>query len=181
MALSYGSSIVRDGLFLHYDFANIKTYSGTGNTIYDLSGTGLNTTKGQYRYFTNQSGGELVGQGISGSDPLSISGIFGNYYTSDLTASMWVKFQRCTEQDIMRQYVSVSLGWLVTVNANNQIYLNGRDGVSDYFVSTPSNPGSYMKEKGMMNESKNSQHNKYIKTNSIITEILCANGTCPIF
>jgi hypothetical protein len=49
------------------------------------------------------------------------------------------------------------------------------------FVSTPSNPGSYMKEKGMMNESKNSQHNKYIKANSIITEILCANGTCPIF
>jgi hypothetical protein len=49
------------------------------------------------------------------------------------------------------------------------------------FVSTPSNPGSYMKEKGMMNESKNSQHNKYIKVNSIITEILCANGTCPIF
>jgi hypothetical protein len=49
------------------------------------------------------------------------------------------------------------------------------------FVSTPSNPGSYMKEKGMMNESKNNQHNKYIKVNSIITEILCANGTCPIF
>lgn len=49
------------------------------------------------------------------------------------------------------------------------------------FVSTPSNPGSYMKEKGMMNESKNIHHNKYIKANSIITEILCANGSCPIF
>jgi hypothetical protein len=49
------------------------------------------------------------------------------------------------------------------------------------FVSTPSNPGSYMKEKGMMNESKNNQHNKYIKANSIITEILCANGTCLIY
>jgi hypothetical protein len=49
------------------------------------------------------------------------------------------------------------------------------------FVSTPSNPGSYMKEKGMMNESKNNQHNKYTKANSIITEILCANGTCPIY
>ena len=49
------------------------------------------------------------------------------------------------------------------------------------FVSTPSNPGSYMKEKGMMNESKNNQHNKYIKANSIITEILCANGTYPIY
>lgn len=49
------------------------------------------------------------------------------------------------------------------------------------FVSTPSNPGSYMKELGVMNESKINQHNKYIKTNSIITEILCANGTCPIY
>jgi len=49
------------------------------------------------------------------------------------------------------------------------------------FVSTPSNPGSYMKEVGIMNESKTNQHNKYIKTNSIITEILCANGTCPIY
>jgi len=49
------------------------------------------------------------------------------------------------------------------------------------FVSTPSNPGSYMKEKGIMNESKNTQYSKYIKTNSIITEILCANGTCPIY
>ena len=50
------------------------------------------------------------------------------------------------------------------------------------FVSTPSNPGSYMKEKGMMNESKTpQQHNQYVKVNSIITDILCANGTCPIF
>lgn len=50
------------------------------------------------------------------------------------------------------------------------------------FVSTPSNPGSYMKERGMMNESKMSnQYNQYVKVNSIITDILCANGTCPIF
>jgi len=50
------------------------------------------------------------------------------------------------------------------------------------FVSTPSNPGSYMKEVGMMNESKLPQQlNKYKNANSIITDILCANGTCPIF
>jgi hypothetical protein len=50
------------------------------------------------------------------------------------------------------------------------------------FVSTPSNPGSYMKERGMMNESKTPQQiNKYQSVNSIITDILCANGTCPIF
>jgi hypothetical protein len=50
------------------------------------------------------------------------------------------------------------------------------------FVSTPSNPGSYMAVTGMMNESKiPRQYNKYQKVNSIITDILCANGSCPIF
>jgi len=46
------------------------------------------------------------------------------------------------------------------------------------FVSTPSNPGSYMKS---LNEGKNNTPSKYYNVNSIITEILCANGTCPIF
>jgi hypothetical protein len=45
------------------------------------------------------------------------------------------------------------------------------------FVSTPSNPGSYM---ARLNESKGYNPNKYIPVNSIITEILCANGFCPI-
>jgi len=46
------------------------------------------------------------------------------------------------------------------------------------FVSTPSNPGSYM---GRLNESKTVTKSKYIKVNSVITDILCANGTCPIY
>ena len=46
------------------------------------------------------------------------------------------------------------------------------------FVSTPSNPGSYMI---MVNEGLNNQIvNPYSKANTILTEILCANGTCPI-
>jgi len=49
------------------------------------------------------------------------------------------------------------------------------------FVSTPSNPGSYMKEVGALNEGKTINNNQYYKVNSIITDIFCANGTCPIF
>jgi len=49
------------------------------------------------------------------------------------------------------------------------------------FVSTPSNPGSYMKEAGALNENKTYNNNQYSKVNSIITDILCANGTCPIY
>ena len=47
------------------------------------------------------------------------------------------------------------------------------------FVSTPSNPGSYMQ---LVREGKeNLPENKFAKVNSLLTEILCANGSCPIF
>ena len=49
------------------------------------------------------------------------------------------------------------------------------------FVSTPSNPGSFMYPVGQINEGLSSPVNPYSKVNSILTEILCANGTCPIF
>jgi hypothetical protein len=48
------------------------------------------------------------------------------------------------------------------------------------FVSTPSNPGSYMHVVGNLNENQQN-NNPYLKVNSIITDILCANGSCPIF
>ena len=44
------------------------------------------------------------------------------------------------------------------------------------FVSTPSNPGSFM----ALKEGKENNINHYAKANSIVTEILCANGNCPI-
>jgi hypothetical protein len=47
-------------------------------------------------------------------------------------------------------------------------------------VSNPSNPDSWMKN-GALNESRTTYLNEYARTNSILTEILCAKGTCPIF
>jgi hypothetical protein len=51
------------------------------------------------------------------------------------------------------------------------------------FVSTPSNPGSYMAPAGgMMNEGLNAKSfSKYSKVNSLITDILCSQGTCPVW
>jgi hypothetical protein len=46
------------------------------------------------------------------------------------------------------------------------------------FVSTPSNPGSFMH---LVKEGKEyNQANRYSKASSILTEILCSKGTCPI-
>ena len=51
------------------------------------------------------------------------------------------------------------------------------------FVSTPSNPGSWMHPAGKhsMNESLTIGSTDYTKANEIIREILCAHGSCPIF
>ena len=46
------------------------------------------------------------------------------------------------------------------------------------FVSTPSNPGSYM---SVLREGKEHSATNYSKVNSIIHEILCSKGSCPIF
>ena len=46
------------------------------------------------------------------------------------------------------------------------------------FVSTPSNPGSYMH---MIKEGKEIVQYDYTKVNQIVTEILCSKGNCPIF
>ena len=45
------------------------------------------------------------------------------------------------------------------------------------FVSTPSNPGSYMRT---LSEGKTSTSYDYSKVNSIIHEILCSKGSCEI-
>ena len=46
------------------------------------------------------------------------------------------------------------------------------------FVSTPSNPGSYMHT---LNEGKNTITYDYTNVNKVIHEILCSKGSCPIF
>ena len=46
------------------------------------------------------------------------------------------------------------------------------------FVSTPSNPGSFM---SVLKEGKETVTYDYTKVNQIITEILCSKGSCPVF
>ncbi len=46
------------------------------------------------------------------------------------------------------------------------------------FVSTPSNPGSFMHT---LNEGKNVVTYDYTNVNKVVHEILCSKGSCPIF
>ena len=46
------------------------------------------------------------------------------------------------------------------------------------FVSTPSNPGSFMHE--VIKEGKETLIYDYNKVNQIVTELLCSKGSCPV-
>jgi hypothetical protein len=84
----------------------------------------------------------------------------------------------------------VKNGLLIGISSRGMGSLKETDGVMEVqddfelltwdLVSNPSNPDSWMKN-GALNESRTTFLDPYAKTNSLITEILCAKGTCPIF
>lgn len=84
----------------------------------------------------------------------------------------------------------VKNGLLIGISSRGMGSLKETDGVMEVqddfelltwdLVSNPSNPDSWMKN-GALNESRTTFLDPYSKTNSLITEILCAKGTCPIF
>ena len=81
----------------------------------------------------------------------------------------------------------IKAGVTVGVSSRGMGSLEDRDGVMEVqddfellcwdFVSTPSNPGSYMHT---LNEGKNTIVYDYTNVNKTIHEILCSKGSCPI-
>jgi hypothetical protein len=81
----------------------------------------------------------------------------------------------------------VKAGVTVGVSSRGMGSLEERGGVMEVqddfellcwdFVSTPSNPGSYMHT---LNEGKQNVVYDYTNVNKIIHEILCSKGSCPI-
>lgn len=52
--------LVRDGLIVHYDSANIRSYTSGSTTFTDLSGRGINATIGAGTTFDSVNGGVLI-------------------------------------------------------------------------------------------------------------------------
>ena len=84
----YGPQIVTDGLVLHLDAGNRKSYPLSGNTIYDLSGNGNNGTFGASTAaptFSGDNGGFLIFDG---------SNDYINFFAPNLgtiaSVEMWV-------------------------------------------------------------------------------------------
>jgi hypothetical protein len=89
MGLVYNTSIVRDGLVLHLDAANLKSYPGTGTVWRDLSGNGNNGTLVNGVAYSSDNNGSLV---FDGAGDYIVDTTSTNLPTggSDRTILLWV-------------------------------------------------------------------------------------------
>ena len=83
-----GANIVEDGLVLHLDAANIKSYSGSGTVWKDLSGNGNDGTLVNDVGFDIGNGGTVVFDGV---DDIVTLGYKQSLLPSDITQEAWVK------------------------------------------------------------------------------------------
>ena len=90
MAPRYGPKIVKDGLVLALDAANVKSYPGTGASWFDLSGNGNNGTLMNGPTYSSSNNGLLAFDGIDDYVNISNAAI-GNFGTSNFTVSCWGK------------------------------------------------------------------------------------------
>ena len=68
MATNYNPKIVMDGLVVHVDAGNIKSYPGTGKTLKDLSGNGLDlSTTGTFNTANDADAGTVYDHNGSSS------------------------------------------------------------------------------------------------------------------
>jgi len=86
MGISYNTSTVRDGLVLHLDAANRKSYPGTGTAWNDVSGAGNNGTLVNGVAYSTDNKGTMTFDGVN---DYANAGNLGSFFTQG-TISYWM-------------------------------------------------------------------------------------------
>jgi hypothetical protein len=82
---------VTNGLILNLDSGKSNSYSGVGNTIYDLSGFGNTGTLTNSPTFSGLNGGAIVFDGVDDNIPFTISN-----FNNILSIEIWMKMKSFT-------------------------------------------------------------------------------------
>jgi hypothetical protein len=111
MSLGHGTSVVRDGLVLHLDAANVKSYPGTGTVWTDLSGNDNNGTLINGPTYDSANLGSIVFDGIN--DYVNIPTSPTIELSTTFTASVWVSIS-----DLNNSHEIISKGAGLSSNGN---------------------------------------------------------------
>ena len=88
MGFFRGPNIVRDGLVLALDAGAVRSYPGSGTTVYDLIGSNSGTLANGVGFQTNV-GGDWSFDGTN--DYINISGLDSSFQISQGTIEAWIK------------------------------------------------------------------------------------------
>lgn len=94
MAIYGGPDIVTDGLVLHLDAANSKSYPGSGTSWFDLSGNNNHGTLTNGPTYTSANKGSIVFDGINDYITLGTK----NIITTDFSVNMSIRVTAATKE-----------------------------------------------------------------------------------
>lgn len=114
------SSIITNGLILNLDASNTGSYTGTGTTWTDLTGSGTIATLVNGTSYSSENGGTLVFDGIN--DNISINNGSGLDIGNTYTFSIWVKFINGYNTILAGSTAFYDSGYAMYVANSNNIY-----------------------------------------------------------
>ena len=134
MGIAYNPRIVTDGLVLALDAGNAKSYPGSGNTWYDLSGNGNNGTNSNMTYSSN-NGGIFDFNNTSSVSLISNSASLNP--TTGLTIESWVNFDGNTN-DFIFEKGNVNTQFSLFSHSSDIVFRTYHSGDGSYHTQGPS-------------------------------------------
>jgi hypothetical protein len=137
MGIAYNTSMISDGLVVYVDAANPRSYPGTGNTWYDLSGNNNHMTLVNGVGFSSVNGGVLQTDGTN--DVIQITSL-------DLRTTNHTIMGASRYSGVLRQRVFTSIynnwlmghwyGYVRQYYAEGQMRLYEISGDTNWYIST---------------------------------------------
>ena len=111
MSLTYGPSIVMNGLVFYVDAANTRSYPGSGTAWRDLSGNGNTGTLTNGPTFSSANGGVITFDGTD--DFIDTSNNVGLLPTAGLTITCWIKTSVADKFLVDKANTALTSGYLL--------------------------------------------------------------------
>ena len=133
MGISYNTSIVRDGLVLHLDAANPKSYPGTGTVWKDLSGNGNDGTLVNGVGYNTDSKGYFT---FNGSTQCVELVTFPQVFGASVTMVGWFFFTTENTRDVLFSNYTAAPNVGFERHTSDRLRLFWNNGVNDVFSVT---------------------------------------------
>lgn len=162
-----GPRIVTDGLVLHLDAANTKSYPGSGNTLTDLSSTGTTGSLSSVTY-NNSNNGNLVFDTSSDYISIAHNNVFN--FDSTFTVSVWLKINTLNLTSIYNivskkaSFNNTQKGWSCQLDYRNTGILHYRN--NDGTVASDSTQDSNVNNTSLLNQTSYYKNIVWVVTKS---------------